>query len=98
MLEPQLQHNGIADRIDGNGEDRRRRPQEERFGKRGGSGESDDDGGGDDDLCDIDPSKLLLEHVSRHFHGNFSCVGINEAGLSPMSADLELEVYCKSPV
>ena len=60
-----------------------------------GSGEY---GGGDDDLCDIDPSKLLLEYVSRHFHGNFSCVGINEAGLSPMSADVELEVYCKSPV
>lgn len=46
----------------------------------------------DDYLCDVDPDKLLLEHVSRLFHGNFSCVGINEAGWSQMSPGLELEV------
>ena len=44
------------------------------------------------DLCDIDPSKLLLEHVSRHFHGNFSCIGMNAAGPSPMSDPIELVV------
>jgi hypothetical protein len=48
--------------------------------------------GGKGDLCDIDPSKLLLEHVSRHFHGNFSCIGMNAAGPSPMSAPIELVV------
>ena len=46
----------------------------------------------DKDLCDIDPSKLLLEHVSRHFHGNFSCIGMNAAGPSPMSEPIELVV------
>ena len=49
----------------------------------------------DDYLCDVDPDKLLLEHVSRLFHGNFSCVGINEAGWSQMSPGIELEVLCK---
>jgi len=48
--------------------------------------------GGEEDLCDIDPSKLLLEHVSRHFHGNFSCIGMNAAGPSPMSSPIELVV------
>ena len=48
--------------------------------------------GDDKDLCDIDPSKLLLEHVSRHFHGNFSCIGMNAAGPSPMSEPIELVV------
>ena len=78
--------------------------------------------GGEEDLCDIDPSKLLLEHVSRycyhhhqlnnsmfihhsftilfvitiivcrHFHGNFSCIGMNAAGPSPMSDPIELVV------
>jgi len=50
-------------------------------------------GNQDDDLCDIDPSKLLLEHVSRHFHGNFSCIGMNEAGPSIMSRPVELQVH-----
>ena len=48
--------------------------------------------GDEEDLCDIDPSKLLLEHVSRHFHGNFSCIGMNAAGPSPMSDPIELVV------
>ena len=30
-------------------------------------------------LCDVDPTKLLLESVNRHFYGNFSCIGINSA-------------------
>ena len=49
-------------------------------------------GGGGAELCDIDPSRLLLERVSRHFHGNFSCVGRNAAGPSPRSAPRELLV------
>jgi hypothetical protein len=48
-----------------------------------------------DDLCDIDPSKLLLEHVSKLFHGNFSCEGANEAGWSDPSEEEQLEIYCK---
>merc|ERR1719270_121329 len=44
------------------------------------------------DLCDIDPSKLLLEEVSRHFHGNFSCIGSSEAGQSNMSPMVGLQV------
>ena len=47
------------------------------------------------DLCDIDPSKLLLEHVSKLFHGNYSCQAANEAGWSPMSEPQQLEIYCE---
>ena len=47
------------------------------------------------DLCDIDPSKLLLEHVSKLFHGNYSCQAANEAGWSPMSEPRQLEIYCE---
>ena len=47
------------------------------------------------DLCDIDPSKLLLEHVSKLFHGNYSCEAANEAGWSDMSEPKQLEIYCK---
>ena len=45
------------------------------------------------DLCDVDPSKLMLENVNRHFHGNFSCIGINVAGQSEMSIPVYLEVF-----
>ena len=47
------------------------------------------------DLCDIDPSKLLLEHVSKLFHGNYSCEAANEAGWSDMSEPQQLEIHCK---
>lgn len=46
--------------------------------------------------CDIDPSKLLLQIVERTFHGNYSCIGMNEAGWGPLSPNTELIVYCKS--
>ena len=49
----------------------------------------------DQDLCDIDPSKLLLEHVTKSFHGNYSCQGSNEAGWSDFAEEQELEVYCE---
>ena len=49
----------------------------------------------DDDLCNVDPSKLLLEYVGRSFQGNYSCVGMNAAGWGSPS-DLEtLIIYCK---
>ena len=44
------------------------------------------------ELCDVDPSKLLLESVNRHFSGNFSCSGASRAGLSEMSAKTALTV------
>ncbi|XP_059086621.1 hemicentin-1-like isoform X5 [Tigriopus californicus] len=46
----------------------------------------------ENDLCGIDPSKLLLEHVTVKFHGNFSCEGANEAGWSDASPEEELEI------
>ena len=49
----------------------------------------------EDDLCDIDPSKLLLEHVTKLFHGNFSCEATNDAGWSERSSEKQLEIYCK---
>ena len=52
----------------------------------------DDD---EDDLCDIDPSKLLLEHVTKLFHGNFSCAATNDAGWSERSHEAQLEIHCK---
>ena len=33
-------------------------------------------------LCHIDPTKLLLENVNRHFHGNFSCAASLSSGLT----------------
>ena len=48
------------------------------------------------ELCDdIDPSRLLLEHVSKLFHGNYSCEAANEAGWSERSEPQELEIYCE---
>ncbi|KAK2579264.1 hypothetical protein KPH14_008224 [Odynerus spinipes] len=46
-------------------------------------------------ICDIDPSKLLLEAVGRSFHGNYSCEGRNEAGWGPMSPSTSLTIYYK---
>ena len=54
-----------------------------------------DDSGQSQGLCDIDPSKLLLEHVSQQFHGNFSCQGNNGAGWSRVSRERQLEIYCE---
>lgn len=49
----------------------------------------------DEDLCDVDPSKLLLEYVGRSFQGNYSCEGLNAAGWGPSSEVEELIIYCK---
>ena len=48
----------------------------------------------DDDLCDVDPSKLLLEYVGRSFQGNYSCTGMNAAGWGPLSDTETLVIYC----
>ncbi|XP_035702981.1 uncharacterized protein LOC110843952 isoform X2 [Folsomia candida] len=45
------------------------------------------------DLCDIDPSKLLLETVGRSFQGNYTCQGLNDAGWGPHSPPVELHVH-----
>jgi hypothetical protein len=47
------------------------------------------------DLCDIDPSKLMLESVGRSFQGNYTCQGRNDAGWGPHSPPVELHVHCK---
>ena len=54
-----------------------------------------DEAGIESGLCDIDPSKLLLEHVTKSFHGNFSCEGASEAGWSLESEEEELIIYCE---
>ena len=44
-------------------------------------------------LCHVDPTKLLLENVNRHFHGNFSCAGSLSTGLtSQMSNSVPVTV------
>ena len=47
------------------------------------------------DYCNVDPSVLMLEHVSKVFNGNFSCEGANEAGWSDRSVEKPLEIHCK---
>lgn len=47
------------------------------------------------DLCDIDPSKLMLESVGRSFQGNYTCQGRNKAGWGLHSKPVELHVHCK---
>ncbi|KAG7159602.1 Titin-like 13, partial [Homarus americanus] len=42
------------------------------------------------ELCNIDPSKLLLENVFKDFHGNYSCEGMNDAGWGTRSNEAEL--------
>lgn len=44
-------------------------------------------------FCDINPIQLFLEGITRNFHGNYSCMGKNEAGWGPRSPDSELIVY-----
>lgn len=47
----------------------------------------------EDNLCEIDPSKMLLQNVGRDFHGNYSCEGYNAAGWGDVSNEAELVVY-----
>lgn len=39
------------------------------------------------------PNQILLQNVSRHFWGNYSCEGFNLAGWGERSEDTELVVY-----
>ena len=47
------------------------------------------------DFCNVDPSRLLLENVTRAFHGNYSCQGMNSAGWGPMSPPTQVIVHHK---
>lgn len=65
--------------------------------------DGDDDGNNDgsdeviliNELCDIDPSKLMLQAVGRGFEGNYTCQAHNGAGWGKMSPPTRLHVYCK---
>ena len=39
-------------------------------------------------LCHVDPTKLVLENVNRHFQGNFSCAGSLSSGLTSEMSNL----------
>eukprot|EP00092_Neocalanus_flemingeri_P009188 GFUD01009889.1.p1 GENE.GFUD01009889.1~~GFUD01009889.1.p1 ORF type:complete len:1498 (+),score=504.87 GFUD01009889.1:68-4561(+) len=43
-------------------------------------------------LCDVDPTELFLQHVTRAFSGHFSCSGSNMAGEGPVSESVDLDV------
>merc|ERR1719369_242036 len=43
-------------------------------------------------LCDVDPTELLLQHVTRDFSGEFSCSASNAAGEGPESEPVLLNV------
>jgi hypothetical protein len=43
-------------------------------------------------LCGVYPTKLILESVTRLFHGNHSCIGINKAGPSNITQPVSLAV------
>uniref|UniRef100_A0A0A9Y155 Hemicentin-1 n=4 Tax=Lygus hesperus TaxID=30085 RepID=A0A0A9Y155_LYGHE len=44
-------------------------------------------------LCVDDPSKLLLMNIDRQMHGNYTCMGKNEAGWGVMAEPSELVIY-----
>ena len=46
-------------------------------------------------LCDVDPTELFFQHVTRIFDGNFTCSGSNMAGDGPASDSVELNVLRK---
>jgi len=43
-------------------------------------------------LCDVDPTELFLQHVTRDFSGQFSCSGSNYAGEGPESEPVLLDI------
>jgi len=43
-------------------------------------------------LCDVDPTELFLQHVTRDFSGQFSCSGSNSAGGGPESEPVLLDI------
>jgi hypothetical protein len=48
----------------------------------------------DYDLCEIDPTRMMLEYVGRRFVGEYSCEGRNDAGWGKASPDVDLIVHC----
>ena len=69
------------------------------FGKNDLDGEDDEEGEDEvvsfNELCDIDPSKLMLQAVGRGFEGNYTCQAHNSAGWGRMSESSKLHVHCK---
>jgi len=59
------------------------------------NGSSDGDGRFFNELCDIDPTKLMLENVARSFQGNYQCRAKNAAGWGELSPPATLHVHCK---
>ncbi|XP_055619524.1 hemicentin-1 isoform X2 [Toxorhynchites rutilus septentrionalis] len=55
--------------------------------------ECDDDSQGDENLCEVDPTKMLLQNVGREFIGNYSCEGFNVAGWGDNSEENPLDIY-----
>ncbi|XP_058834264.1 hemicentin-1 isoform X3 [Topomyia yanbarensis] len=55
--------------------------------------ECDDDSLGDENLCEVDPTKMLLQNVGREFIGNYSCEGFNVAGWGDTSEEHPLTIY-----
>nr|XP_029731893.1 hemicentin-1 isoform X3 [Aedes albopictus] len=59
--------------------------------------ECDDDGDGnslgDENLCEVDPTKMLLQNVGREFIGNYSCQGFNLGGWGDISEENSLDIY-----
>lgn len=55
--------------------------------------ECEQDENDEDSLCEVDPSKMLLQNVGRDFHGNYSCEGYNAAGWGDVSNEAELIVF-----
>ncbi|XP_049546893.1 hemicentin-1 isoform X2 [Anopheles darlingi] len=49
--------------------------------------------GTDENLCEVDPSKMLLQNVGREFIGNYSCEGFNSAGWGDVSEENQLDIY-----
>ncbi|XP_050091960.1 hemicentin-1 [Anopheles aquasalis] len=49
--------------------------------------------GTDENLCEVDPSKMLLQNVGREFIGNYSCEGFNSAGWGDVSDENPLDIY-----
>ncbi|XP_065086926.1 hemicentin-1 isoform X2 [Ochlerotatus camptorhynchus] len=56
---------------------------------------NDEDGSslGDENLCEVDPTKMLLQNVGREFIGNYSCQGFNDGGWGDISEENSLDIY-----
>lgn len=55
--------------------------------------ECDEASTGDENLCEVDPTKMLLQNVGREFIGNYSCEGFNVAGWGDTSEENPLDIY-----